>query len=74
MLTSVLEMTEKERERADWSAVYQSLIDAKKHMCKDGVNHTWLDGSIGIARNRSQAVIPSAPVSSKRKTLYAYPL
>lgn len=41
-------------QRGNWAAVLGTLLEAKKHLQKDGVRHSWLDGSIGIAKQGAQ--------------------
>ena len=45
---------------ADWAAVHGSLIQARDHLQKDGVRHTWLDGGIAVAESRSKKPVPDA--------------
>ena len=48
-------------ERAEWAAVLHTLTRARTELCKDGVTHTWLDGAIGIAQERSEGKGTYAP-------------
>lgn len=45
---------------ADWAAVHRSLVQARDHLQKGGVSHTWLDGAIGIAASRQKVPVPHA--------------
>lgn len=49
-------------ERTEWAAVLHALTQAHSHLCTDGVKHTWLDGAIGIAQERSQGKGTYAPL------------
>lgn len=45
---------------ADWGSVYGSLIQARDHLQKGGVRHTWLDGAIAVAESRAKVPVPDA--------------
>lgn len=50
----VLEMTDDERERAEWRGVAHTLREAKRRLEADGTRHTWIDPDIAIADERGR--------------------
>lgn len=41
--------------RAEWSFIHKTIVQAKEYIERDGTNHTWINPAIDIADARSRA-------------------